>query len=485
MFARNPAAYALLSLLVCLHVVQAEEKPLSPAVSANLTQARQLLGKGELHSAIILLEAQLAASQGNSQYLDVTIEAYQQLFTRYQSEGKLPQAAGVMNKIHKLRPNAAVSETAITTARVPPEQPMPSKPSHLDAAERAFAAGQFMSACECYAQAEAQGLPLNATLKEKYAYCKLRKVAEQLNAMQGQAGSQRQEMEREVRAALELAPRLEFGNELLRRLTVKPGPITTAIKHLPEKDQGWSVCETAHFRIYHLDAQVAEQVAQIAEVTRAAVIRKWLGTDAGWQQRCQIYVHATADSYHRSTGASATAPGHSDYDADKNDASVIHYRRVFLRADHPHMLTAILPHEVTHVILNGQVGRKLLPRWADEGMAVLSEPYARIEMHLEPLSQAYRDGKALSVQELLSVQDYPADRSKIACFYGQSVCLVEMLTNLKGPQAFVTFMRDANRHGETVALERHYGLSVQQLDATLQDWIVAKKMPTLYRLAGR
>jgi len=149
-----------------------------------------------------------------------------------------------------------------------------------------------------------------------------------------------------------------------------------------------------------------------------------------------------------SIGHAHHCPGHSDYDADKNDASIIHYRRVFVRADHTHMLSAILPHEVTHVVLNGQFGRTLLPRWADEGMAVLSEPYGRIEMHLTPLADTYRQGQALTLQELLTVDDYPRDRSKVASFYGQSVCLVEYLCTIKGPQGFVAFMRDANREGD-------------------------------------
>lgn len=494
MIVRALSALVLTVLVLhCAAPLQAEDQPLSLAASSTLMRARQLLEQGELNSAIILLESQLASSNGHAEYLDVTVQAYQRLFAKYQAEGKLPQAAQLMSKIQLLKPGWQPADAATVTAKVP-QAPQPPQVqtqgteiprSHIDAAEQAFQQGQFAQACDCFTQAETQGLPLSATIREKYAYCKLRKVAEKLNALQGQPGPHQQEMEREVRAALALAPRLEFGNDLLRRLAVKPELITAVIMHLPEKDQGWSVCESAHFRIYHTDPKLGEQVAQIAENTRVAVIRKWLGQDVTWQQRCQIYVHPTADSYHRQSGMPTTAPGHSDYDADKNDASVIHYRRVFLRADHPHMLAAILPHEVTHVILNGQFGRKLLPRWADEGMAVLSEPYGRIEMHLDPLPRAYQEGKALGLQELLSVQDYPQDRSKVASFYGQSVCLVELLTNLKGPQGFVAFMRDANQFGEAEAVQRHYNMTLQQLDAQLQDWIVAKKMPTLYRIASR
>jgi tetratricopeptide (TPR) repeat protein len=471
-----------LTLILCSTALFAQQ--LSPSAELTLKHAKQLLTDGELTSAVILLESQLSNAQGHREYLDMLASAYQQQFRKLQQESKMPQAAAVWEKLQTLQPKLEKSPAA-TVAKQTPPTPAPS-PDALQAAETAFSKGQFTEACQCFAQVEAQGRDLPADLREKYAYCKLRNVAERLNALQGNPGEHRPQLEREIRQALALAPRLEFGNELLRRLTppVKaPRAINTPVRHLPSKDQGWSVCETKHFRIYHHDQQLAEQVAEKAETTRTAVINKWLGHDVAWSQPCQIFVHPTADSYHRQSGMPATAPGHSDYDADKHDASVIHYRRVFVRADHQHMLSAILPHEVTHVVLNGQFGRKLLPRWADEGMAVLSEPYSRIELILEPLARFYQEGRSISVQELLSAQEYPADRSRMGSFYGQSVCLVEYLTNLQGPRAFTNFMRDAGSMGEGAALQKHYRLNINQLDGELRDWIVSKQMPTLYRVA--
>ena len=40
-------------------------------------------------------------------------------------------------------------------------------------------------------------------------------------------------------------------------------------------------------------------------------------------------------------------------------------------------------------------------------------------------------------------------------------------------------MRDANREGDGSALQRNYGLTIADLDARLQQWIVAQRMPTL------
>lgn len=483
----HPRALAWLFVLSLLpsSIAQESQSRLTPAAQLNLQQARQLLKQNDPGNAVILLESQLSTIQGNPEYLQVTADAYRRQFDRLQRDGKFAQATQVWEKLLLIQPDAAkspVGKTSITVHQPPAAvTEKTEKIDHIQEAETAFKQGQFAQACMCFEKGKSQGIELSNDVRERFAYCKLYQVAQQLNALQGQPGSERPHLEREVRAALELAPRLEFGKDLLQRLQIAPAKITTAIKHLDQKEQGWMVCETTHFRVFHTDRKLAEQVAQIAETTRAAVIRKWLGQDVEWQQPCQIYVHPTADSYHRQSGMPVTAPGHSDYDADKSDASIIHYRRVFVRADHAHMLSAILPHEVTHVILNGQFGRKLLPRWADEGMAVLSEPYARIQMHLTPLPAAYQDHRALGLQELLGIEDYPQDRSKVASFYGQSVCLVEYLTDLKGPQTFVTFMRDANREGNAAALQRNYQLTIPELESRLQQWIVSQNMPTLMR----
>lgn len=485
-------ACSLTGFMACITLAQDSTPARLSAAQSTLRQARQLLDQNEVTNAIILLESQLEAGAKDPQYVAAITEAYRRQFDRLQREGKVPQASQVWTKLVKLQPDLAKSpviapstpssastptSVSTTVRQTPPAST--ATPDPMKAADEAYQQRNYAQACQCFEKVQAQGVALSNETRERFAYCKLYQVAVQLNALQGQLGSERPQLEREVRAALELAPRLEFGKELLSRLQNTPAKsATTAIKHLDEKDKGWSICQSAHFRVYHNDPKLGEQVAQIAEATRSAVARKWLGQDVEWEQPAQIYVHPTAESYHRQSGMPTTAPGHSDYDVN-SDASIIHYRRVFVRADHPHMLTAILPHEVTHIVLNGQFGRKLLPRWADEGMAVLSEPYSRIELHLNPLPETYRQGQAFTVQELMAGDEYPKDRAKMASFYGQSVCLVEYLCTLKGPQGFVAFMRDANREGEAAAIQRNYGFTLAELETRLQQWIVAQRMPTL------
>jgi hypothetical protein len=135
-------------------------------------------------------------------------------------------------------------------------------------------------------------------------------------------------------------------------------------------------------------------------------------------------------------------------------------RCIHLHCDDPNMLRAVLPHEATHVVLAGQFGDQPVPRWADEGIAVLTEPRDKVERHLHNLARCRQEGQLFRLRELMEQsyqpqQDsYPEPR-RIGAFYAQSVSLVEFLTNRRGPQVFTAFVRDGQRSGYETALQRH------------------------------
>ena len=73
------------------------------------------------------------------------------------------------------------------------------------------------------------------------------------------------------------------------------------------------------------------------------------------------------------------SPGHSSI---RTDGPRVLSRRIDLHCgDVPNLLAAVLPHETTHVTLAGQFGDRPVARWADEGMAVLTEPREKVERH--------------------------------------------------------------------------------------------------------
>ena len=62
----------------------------------------------------------------------------------------------------------------------------------------------------------------------------------------------------------------------------------------------------------------------------------------------------------------------------------------------------------------------------------------------------------------MQLDNYPEPR-RIAAFYAQSVCLVEFMAELRGPQVFTTFVRDGLRSGYSDALRKHYAMDINEL----------------------
>jgi hypothetical protein len=277
---------------------------------------------------------------------------------------------------------------------------------------------------------------------------------------------------------------LALPSSLILLLTVgsraTAGPLAPAeIRHLGRTAAGWSVLETKNFRIFHRqNAAFAEKVAHIADRTRQSMIRKWFDTEAeAWDPRCELYLHATGADYGRDTGLPSGMPGYSTI---RTDGGRVVRRRIDLNGGNDDLLDAVVPHEVTHIVLwSGFIGYTL-PAWANEGMAVLTEPQDRIDRHLHELLRFGREGRLYTVAQLLEHQKYPEPRF-LGPFYAQSISLVRFLTGVKGHQKFAAFLRDGLRHGYTDALEQHYGWTMADLE---QHWRRHAFRPVTISAAG-
>jgi hypothetical protein len=239
------------------------------------------------------------------------------------------------------------------------------------------------------------------------------------------------------------------------------------VRHLDEEN-GWFVAESPSFRLYHRQSrQQAVAVLQTAERARAVQQRKWFGTvAAAWIPKCHICFYPSGESYSEATGAPPNpGGGHTDIRAEDG--------RVFDRCIHLHgprnlVLSGVLPHEVTHAVLAGHFGGQRVPRWADEGMAILAETKPRIDLHLRQLPRWRNQELLFNCRDLIAMHDYPHPRT-IPVFYAQSVSLVDFLFQHKGAKCFTAFIRDGERVGYKEALRRHYGWSFAELDRHWQE----------------
>jgi hypothetical protein len=328
----------------------------------------------------------------------------------------------------------------------------------LARARQEFARARYEEARLLFEQAHQADKASTGASGDQWAYCKIRHAVDELNR---EGGAPPADLESEVRGALAVttAPKLrELGKSVLdvigqRRRAAAPAVV---VRHYADERSGLQVAESAHFRVLHRQSrEYAEKVARIAEQTRLEMARKWLGGDAGdWRPKCDVYLHATAAEYTRATDQSAASPGHSRFDTDEGTGRVVS-RQMHLRCDFPGMLESVLPHETTHVVIAGQFGSRP-PPWADEGIAVLSEPAEKVAQHRQNLARAARGRDLFGVRQLMELPTYPEPR-RISTFYAQSVALVDFLSRQKGPEVFCRFVRDGQREGYESALRRHYG----------------------------
>jgi hypothetical protein len=239
--------------------------------------------------------------------------------------------------------------------------------------------------------------------------------------------------------------------------STRPRPVTVTHR----ADEGdWAVASTDNFLIYHRRSRAfVEKVAQTAERTREAQNRRWFGGGDDWSPRCRIYLYTDPEEYSAATGAPPHSPGHTRIDGE---GERIFGRTIHLHGDGPELVRAVLPHEVTHAVVAGRFGARV-PRWADEGIAVLSEPRERVDAHLRWLPRWRDDGRLVPIRRLLHQEEYPDPRT-LGSFYAQSVSLVDFLVSARGAAEFAEFLREGLRDGYAPALRRHYGWSWAELE---------------------
>jgi tetratricopeptide (TPR) repeat protein len=431
------------------------------ALQAALEEGLDHLQRGHYREAVVALEKQIALIDGNRRYLMALRDAYRGYVRELQQAGKHKEAKTYQDFLAILEPSAgrspigpekeaakekvvqAPSTDKLAPAQVPVKGPAVVGRGKIDdpfdesnsavagkrgrsllaQAESEFEARHYEKASQLYGEADRAEPGITAACQDRWTYCRMFCVMQKVE-----------------------------------------------VKHTPRLGNGWAIAETTHFRIFHAQSREgAEKAARIAEATRVTMTRKWFDeAEEPWSPRCDVYLHPTVKGYTQTRGnPPATSPGHSTISLDSGR---VVERRIDVRCDEPNMLSAVLPHETTHVVFAGRFGRHHVPRWADEGAAVLSEPRERINLHLDNLPKHRREGTLLGIGQLLRMEQYPEARL-VGPFYAQSVSLVEFLCKKKGASTFTRFLRTGLDGGYEEALRRHYGYhSVDELEREWQQY---------------
>jgi len=140
-------------------------------------------------------------------------------------------------------------------------------------------------------------------------------------------------------------------------------------------------------------------------------------------------------------------------------------------------LDKTIAHELSHLAVGKAFESPLsspLPRWLDEGLAMYAEGELPPRNALA-LEEAIREGKLISVR---SLSGYVGEPEKVDLFYAEAYSLVEFLLKEYGKEKMLEFLSEfANGSTQEEALEKVYGLTLDELDAKWRNYLMQKSTP--------
>jgi RNA polymerase sigma factor (sigma-70 family) len=197
-------------------------------------------------------------------------------------------------------------------------------------------------------------------------------------------------------------------------------PLAAPVVQRPEPggpDQ--RVVRTANFEVHAPTPVLARAFAAEAEFQRRAVAVRWLGAELPrWEKPCVVDV-AQGNRSQASTLTFADGP---------DGRPRVNALRMEIRGDVVPALTNALPHEVTHLVLGTAAGQPV-PRWADEGLAVLAESAEEQAVFDTRIREILERGRAFQVKALLAMSEYPRDA---VALYAQAYSVARFLATRGG-----------------------------------------------------
>lgn len=212
---------------------------------------------------------------------------------------------------------------------------------------------------------------------------------------------------------------------------------------------------TANFVAEAPTQEIAQAVAERAEVCRQAIARAWLGGELpDWTVPCPIKVKLT-------TGEAGGMTSFGFNRGRVTDQSIVVEGRL------ERILASAVPHEVTHTIFAAHFGGPM-PRWADEGASLLSEDQWERSRHDQIAVNLMARRGEIPLAQLFDIDEYPKD---LMSFYGQGYSISRFLIEIGGRPRFLQFVRDGLESGWDGATLQHYGLAdVDELDRAWRSW---------------
>ncbi|MFL5341628.1 MAG: hypothetical protein ACJ8F7_15905 [Gemmataceae bacterium] len=207
-----------------------------------------------------------------------------------------------------------------------------------------------------------------------------------------------------------------------------------------------------NFTVEGTSDEAAELIRAAAEKHRARLAEQWLGKPLpAWKQPCPIHVSICEG---RPGGATTF------------DFRVFPHTSVMrLSGTLESILHSVLPHEVAHTVL-ADYFHQPLPRWADEGAAILCESGPAPKQYDRLLRDLQSAGRTMRLSQLFGLRDYPQD---IPVLYSQGYSVSRFLVERKDRRTYLQFIKSGLKDGWAAAAAESYGFD--SVDALETAWL--------------
>ena len=221
---------------------------------------------------------------------------------------------------------------------------------------------------------------------------------------------------------------------------------------------------TPNFAVSAPTPEIAQQIGQYAEYYRKEKAKLWLGQEMPqWPDPIPLRVTVMRDG---SSGATEFA----------FDRGYILHQSMHIEGPLDRLLASVLPHEITHTVF-AYYFRQPLPRWADEGGAVLSEDDIERNRHDALVKRILNTpGRAIPLRRLFALREYPND---VMVLYAEGYSVANFLVANSNRQVFLSFVAQGMRGDWDGAVRSNYGYnSVEELEkAWVESLYKARREP--------
>jgi RNA polymerase sigma factor (sigma-70 family) len=262
-------------------------------------------------------------------------------------------------------------------------------------------------------------------------------------------------------------PRAPTQGDLAPPRAGSSAPVAASPANIPSIDLTKAEVATKNFVVTGASAEWCERIALAAEQQRKSLAKAWLGKELpDWKQPCPIVVqindraHASATSFQFGKQLPLTG----------RELSITGIK---LDGTLRQILNILLPHEVTHTILADHF-REPIPRWADEGAAMMAENDVVPNRQDDLARKFLKDGMAFRLTALFQMREYPAN---VGAFFAQSCSVTRFLADKFGKPKFLEFVSEGMKGNWEAATKKCFEFeSIADMERTWIAWL-RKSMP--------